>query len=286
MPEALPELKGLEAQHVRRPGVAFLCQLACAATGQPWSDQGLSAVEANTVHILQAMLRGTKTAALLKQAEHMALLGDKPELWHTLLHMIDRPKSAPAARLQALVDGLALAGGSAVMPYYLGVVALRKGDVQTAQSTWRLAAEAGMATPWFVENRLHLLRAQAHALGQGGRWHELIELLQAHRVTETPDAVLAEMLAVAHAHLGVAAAQAQDWSTRPVTGRRQRRGAPVGSSSRISRWPKKRWAAGGPQPRHGARWCDAGPASRIIRMPSARRRSRLSGAMSPSAMSM
>jgi tetratricopeptide (TPR) repeat protein len=212
MPEALPELKGLEAQHVRRPGVAFLCQLACAATGQPWSDQGLSAVEANTVHILQAMLRGTKTAALLKQAEHMALLGDKPELWHTLLHMIDRPKSAPAARLQALVDGLALAGGSAVMPYYLGVVALRKGDVQTAQSTWRLAAEAGMATPWFVENRLHLLRAQAHALGQGGRWHELIELLQAHRVTETPDAVLAEMLAVAHTHLGYAAAQAQDWS--------------------------------------------------------------------------
>ena len=26
MPEALPALKGLEAQHVRRPGVAFLCR--------------------------------------------------------------------------------------------------------------------------------------------------------------------------------------------------------------------------------------------------------------------
>src|SRR6266571_7588487 len=76
MPEALPELKGLEAQHVRRPGVAFLCQLACAATGQPWSDQGLSAAEANTIRMLQAMLHGTQTSALLKQAEHGALLGD------------------------------------------------------------------------------------------------------------------------------------------------------------------------------------------------------------------
>jgi tetratricopeptide (TPR) repeat protein len=213
IPEALPELKELEAQHGHRPGVAFLSQLACAATGQPWSDQGLAAAEVNTIRALQALLRGTKHSALLEQTEHVALLGNKPELWHTLFSMIDKPKAAPAARLQALADGLALVDGSAVMPYYLGVVALRKGDVQMAQSTWRLAAEAGLATPWFVENRLHLLRDQAHVLGQGGRWHELIELLQAQRVTETHDAVLAEMLAVAHAHLGYAAAQAHDWST-------------------------------------------------------------------------
>src|SRR6266849_5630130 len=134
IPEALPELQWLETQPVCRPGVAFLYQLACAATGQPWSDQALSAAEAQTLRVLQAVLQGANSAELLKQ---------------------------------------------------------------TAQSAWRLAAEAGMATPWFVENRLHLLCAQAHDLGQEGRWHELIALLQAHRLTEISDPALTEMLAVA-----------------------------------------------------------------------------------------
>ncbi len=213
IPEALPELQWLETQPVCRPGVAFLYQLACAATGQPWSDQALSAAEAQTLRVLQAVLQGANSAELLKQTESMALLDKQPELWHTLLHMKEKPKSAPVARLQALAEGLAPAGGSAVVPYYLGVVALRAGEMQTAQSAWRLAAEAGMATPWFVENRLHLLCAQAHDLGQEGRWHELIALLQAHRLTEISDPALTEMLAVAHTHLGYAAAQANDWST-------------------------------------------------------------------------
>jgi tetratricopeptide (TPR) repeat protein len=213
IPEALPELKWLEAQPVCRPGVAFLSQLACAATGQPWSDQALSVAAAHTIQILQAAVQETPTTALRKQTEPVARLGDHLELWHTLLHMQDKPKAAPAARLQTLAQGMGPAGGSAVVPYYLGVVALRAGDVQTAQSAWRRAAEAGMATPWFVENRLHLLCAQAHALGQEGHWDELIGLLQAHRVTETPDPVLSEMLAVAHAHLGDTAAHANDWST-------------------------------------------------------------------------
>jgi len=130
-----------------------------------------------------------------------------------LLHMRDKPKAAPAARLQAVADGLGLAGGSAVVLYYLGVAAMRTGDAQTAQSAWRLAAETGMATPWLVENRLHLLRTQAQALGQGGHWHELIGLLQAPQGAATHDPVVAEMLAVAHTHLGYAAAQANDWHT-------------------------------------------------------------------------
>src|SRR5262249_41923405 len=151
--------------------------------------------------------------ALQELPAPVALLGAHPELWHTLLHMKDKSKAAPVAPLQTLAEGRGPAGGSAVVPYYLGVVALRAGDVQTAQSAWCLAAEAGMATPWFVENRVHLLRAQAHALGQEGHWDELIGLLHAHRVTETPDPALSEMLAVAHAHLGYTAAQAQEWST-------------------------------------------------------------------------
>src|SRR5712692_5468787 len=64
IPEALPELTWLETQPVCRPGVAFLYQLACAATGQPWSDQALSAAEARTMQMLQAAVQETHTTAL------------------------------------------------------------------------------------------------------------------------------------------------------------------------------------------------------------------------------
>ena len=65
------------------------------------------------------------------------------------------------ARLQAIAHGPAPLGGSAVLQYYLGVVAMRQGDAKTAQSAWQAAAAAGMATPWLVENRMYLLSEQA-----------------------------------------------------------------------------------------------------------------------------
>jgi len=209
--EALPELAALAAQAAHRPEVTFLHQLACASTGQPYSDQSLSIAEATTIRLLQEVRQGTHTATWQEQTAQTVLLGDTPELWQTLLHMRDKPKSAPVARLQAIASGIA--GGSAVVQYYLGVGAMRKGDVQMAQSAWRLAAEAGIAMPWLVENHRQLLLAQAHELGQEGRWHELIALLHVQQETATPEPALEEMRAVAHAHLGYAAAQANDWSS-------------------------------------------------------------------------
>jgi tetratricopeptide (TPR) repeat protein len=214
VPEALPELEALEAQNVGRPGVAFLHQLACASTGQPWSDHKLSEAETSTIRLLQAELNGDTTSKLPVQTENVPLLGNKPELWQTLLHMRQKPKSAPVARLQAIADGPALTGCSAVLQYYLGVVAMRKGDMKTAQSAWQSAAEAGLATPWLVENRIHMLGEQAHELAQEGRWQELVDLLiQSRLPTEMLDPVLTEILSVAHHHLGYAAAQANDWRT-------------------------------------------------------------------------
>jgi len=67
--------------------------------------------------------------------------------------------------------------------------------------------------PWLVDNMRQILRAHGHALGQEGRWHDLVALLQTQPVLEPPDEVLEEMLGVAYAHLGDAAAQANDWST-------------------------------------------------------------------------
>ena len=211
IPEALPELAGLQEQSHERPEVAFLYQLACAVTGQPCPAQALPVAEAKTMQLLQGVFQGASTTTLQQQAEQATLLGKTPALWATLLSMKDKPTSAPVVRLQAMADDMA--AGSAVMQYYLGVGAMRKGDVPIAQSAWRLAAEAGSAMPWFVDNYRQILRAQAYHLGQEGRWHDLVAWLQMQPVIEPPDAVLEEMLGVAHAHLGEAAAQANDWST-------------------------------------------------------------------------
>lgn len=211
IPEALPELARLEAPAEHRPEVAFLHQLAGLVTGQSCPVQPLPVAEANTVRMLQDVLQGASASTLQEQTEQATLLGNVPALWQTLLHMRDKPKSAPVARLQTIADNMA--NGSAVVQYYLGVGAMRKGDVPLAQSAWRLAAKAGIAMPWFVDNNRQILRTQAHELGQEGRWHELVALLQTQPLAETPDAVLEEMLAVALAHLGYTAAQVNDWST-------------------------------------------------------------------------
>jgi tetratricopeptide (TPR) repeat protein len=213
MAEALPDLAALQTQAGHRSAAAFLYQLACAVTDQSWSEQSLSGAEVNTVRMLQGLMQGTDTSTLLGQIEHATLLGDQPELWQTLLYMKDKPKSAPVARLQAIADGITPPGARAIVQYYLGVGALRKGDVETALSAWRIAAEAGMTAARFTENHQQMLRVQAHALGQEGHWHEVITLLQTQPATETPDVVLQELLAVAHMHLGYAAAQASDWNT-------------------------------------------------------------------------
>ena len=214
MAQALPELAALQTQAGHRAAAAFLYQLACAVTDQPWSEQSLSVAEANTVRMLQGLVQGTDTSTLLGQIEHATLLGDQPELWQTLLSMKEKPKSAPVARLQAIADGITPPGARAIVQYYLGVGALRKGDVETAQSAWRMAAEAGMTAARFTENHRQMLRVQAHALGQEGHWHDGGRTAATHsQLTETPDAVLQELLAVAHMHLGYAAAQASDWHT-------------------------------------------------------------------------
>ena len=208
IPEALPELAGLQEQSHERPEVAFV-STGVRRDRATLSGQALPVAEANTMQLLQGVLQGASTA-LQQQAEQATLLGKTPALWATLLSMKDKPKSAPVVRLQAMADDMV--AGSAVMQYYLGVGACQ-GDVPIAQSAWRLAAEAGSAMPWFVDNYRQILRAQASNLGQEGRWHDLVAWLQTQPVIEPPDAVLEEMLGVAHAHLGEAAAQANDWST-------------------------------------------------------------------------
>jgi tetratricopeptide (TPR) repeat protein len=213
MAEALPDLAALQTQAGHRSAAAFLYQLACAVTDQPWSEPSLSSAEANTVRLLQGLVQGTHISTLSGQIEHAILLGNQPELWQTLLSMKEKPKSAPVARLQAIAAGIMPLGARAIVQYYLGVGALRKGDVETAQLAWRMAAEAGMTAVRFTENYQQMLRVQAHALGQEGHWHEVVTLLYTQSATETPDAVLQELLAVAHMHLGYAAAQASDWHT-------------------------------------------------------------------------
>ena len=187
--EAAPEFEVLAAQDANRRDVAALCQLARTAMGQP-------------------------------DAEPRARTSDGPfrddasALWQTLHDMREQPKAAPVAQLRALADSLEPTGGAgAVAQYYLGVAAMRTGDVETGRVAWRVAAEAGMATPWSEANHAHLLREQGYALGQEGHWQTLVDLVQSHPQSAPLDTAMTELLAVAHTHLGYAAARANDWTT-------------------------------------------------------------------------
>ena len=108
--EAAPEFEVLAAQDANRRDVAALCQLARTAMGQP-------------------------------DAEPRARTSDGPfrddasALWQTLHDMREQPKAAPVAQLRALADSLEPTGGAgAVTQYYLGVAAMRTGDVETGRA--------------------------------------------------------------------------------------------------------------------------------------------------------
>ena len=186
--EAAPELEVLTAQDANRRDVAALCQLARTAMGQPDAEPRA-------------------------QAADDFFRDDTSALWQTLHDMKEQPKAAPVAQLRVLADSLEPTGAKAVAQYYLGVAAMRTGDVETGRAAWRVAADAGMATPWSEANHAHLLREQAYALGQEGHWQTLVDLVQSHPQSAPPDTATTELLAVAHTHLGYAAARADDWTT-------------------------------------------------------------------------
>ncbi len=187
--EVVPELEILATQDANRRDVAALCQLARTAMGQPDAEPRA-------------------------QAADDFFRDDTSALWQTLHDMKEQPKAAPVAQLRVLADGLEPTDGAgAVTQYYLGVAAMRTGDVETGRAAWRVAADAGMATPWSEANHAHLLREQAYALGQEGHWQTLVDLVQSHPQSAPPDTATTELLAVAHTHLGYAAARADDWTT-------------------------------------------------------------------------
>lgn len=209
--EAAPELEALAAQDVNRPEVVTLRRLTRTARGQPGSD-GSPQAAASKADALQTVLNDQPGVEPRPPAADGAWRSDAPALWQTLRHMMEQPKAAPVAELRALADGLEATAG-AVARYYLGVAAMRAGDVETGRAAWQAAAEAGMATAWADANHARALREQAHALGREGRWQALVDLSQSHPQTPAPDAAMTELLAVAHAHLGNAAAQTGDWTT-------------------------------------------------------------------------
>ena len=186
--EAVLELEALAAQDANRDDVAALCQLARTAMGQPGAE-------------------------LRVQTSDGPFWDDTAALWQTLHDMKEHPKAAPVTQLRALADSLEPTGAGALAQYYLGVAAMRTGDVETGRAAWQAAAEAGMATPWSDENRARLLREQAYALGQEGAWQALVDLSQSHPQPASPDPALTDLLAAAHTHLGYAAARANDWTT-------------------------------------------------------------------------
>ena len=205
--EAVPEFEALAAQDASRRDVATLYQLARAAMGQSGANDATAAAKADRLQTVLNDQPGVEA-----QAPDEPVQDDTAVLWQTLRHMMERPKAAPVAQLRTLADSLEPTGAGTLAQYYLGVAAMRAGDAETGRSAWQAAAAAGMATPWSDANHEHVFREQAHALGREGRWQALVDLLQSHPQAPLPDSTMTELLSVAHAHLGHAAARANDWT--------------------------------------------------------------------------
>ena len=137
--EAVAEFEALAAQDASRRDVATLGRLARAAMGQSGADD---ATAASRVDRLQTVLNDQAGGEV--QVPDEPVQDDTAVLWQTLRRMMERPKAAPVAQLRALADSLEPAG--ALAQYYLGVAAMRAGDVETGRAAWQAAAEGGMAT--------------------------------------------------------------------------------------------------------------------------------------------
>lgn len=199
-----------------RPGLQFMVQLARAAAGETWDEDGLSAAEINSLRLAQTLANGAAGTELVAGFAGQPLVGQADGLWACLLQMAAEPKSAPAARYANELAAAPHLARNPIAAYYAGVVALRKGDKETALTIWRrLADEGALATPWFKENISLLAREEAIRLAEAQQWEATVALQPTPSRTAdgaATDSVLAEILAIAHFHLGTAAADAGRWA--------------------------------------------------------------------------
>ena len=208
LPEALSELDAAAGREPARPGLAYLRQLARLATGQTWEAAGLAPAEANTLRVVQALLRDKPWPEPTALQE--PLLSKGAEMWQALLQMRTDAAAAPVALLKEAVEKNGRKPISRILHYYRGMAAMRAGDRATAYTAWSSASGAGLATPWLEQNLKAMLREQILEPAQAGQWQDVVNA--ANRIPSSiEDRILAETIGLAYYHLGYEAAQAGKW---------------------------------------------------------------------------
>lgn len=210
LPGAVAEFDRVAACEPDRPGLAYLRQLASLASGQPLQADGLGPAEANTLRLVEGFLRGepaSRLASLLEQP----LIAKSGPIWQTLIALQGKGGEAPTRFLQDAAASIRRKSVRAILQYYEGVAAMRRGDRDSARGAWLNAWTNGLNVPWLAENLVHLLREETLELAQQERWLDIVALF--NRLPFQPeDRVLNETISLAYYHLGYEAARAGEWT--------------------------------------------------------------------------
>lgn len=196
------------AEALQDSTVGYLWCMTALTAGRPLPTVDLTPAEQNTLGIAQQLVSGDPESVQLTGP----VLGGSLPLWRALTQMLTEEAAVPMEDLKTASEALAGAEVAGIAQYYVGVTALRAGDLDTA---WRVLADAqksGYATPWLEGNLSYLSRARAIRRAETGDWRGAINAGEPI-LRQVDDRVLAETVSLAHFHLGYDAALAGDWAT-------------------------------------------------------------------------
>lgn len=188
-------------------GVGYLWCVAALEAGRPQPRVDLSPAERNTLTIVQRL--ASKDPKAVRLAEPV-LDGSLP-LWKALAQMLADDQTAPVEELKTVTSMLDGTEATGIVHYYLGVAALRAGDLDAAWLALDDAREAGYTSPWMKENLSYLARVQAIRQAEAGNWQAVVRVGEPV-LDETDDRILAETVGLARYHLGYKAALTGKWA--------------------------------------------------------------------------
>jgi len=186
--------------------LAYPWALALLETGKDELPLPLKGSEKRALQVVRALQNGREVnLAFNGNAEGvdaiwqglLQLDHQRTEVAQTALERARREELAP------LVD--------AVRRYYLGVLAARRREYDVALQLWREAKEQGLSSLWLRDNLASAYRIQSTQLLLEKKWAEAVESAQAGLEVKPNDRVLADNAAYAHFHLGLEAAEAEEW---------------------------------------------------------------------------
>ncbi|MBS1251422.1 MAG: Beta-barrel assembly-enhancing protease [Anaerolineales bacterium] len=186
----------------------FLWAVTALKADQSLPSVELTPAEQNTLDAVQNLLTGHAKSNQLAEP----VLDSSQPLWEALLEMQADVEAAPIESMESALSAWNGTQAPGAARYYLGVSALRAGDLDTAWQALADAQEVGYTPPWLNDNFSYLSRAQAIQRAATEDWQGVIDVGEP-ALQEIDDRILAETVSLAYFHLGYEAARTDDWET-------------------------------------------------------------------------